>query len=154
MKNIIYNFILAIILVVVFIIGFSVFYNSTDEDKIYYENSKELILNINELRLAINKFYIETGEFPNLCEEDFSNISALKKDGTKMYFKDIYNRNKLPYTPSTEKIEKSNSIIDTNDFKNATLDGGWLYDYKNQTGEIHINLPFNALNQGIEWIKI
>lgn len=150
MKNAIYTLILGIIVIVLV----SVMYIFTNKDKNYYDNSEELILNINELRVAINKFYLETGEFPNLCEEDFSNISGLKKDGTKIYFKDFYDKNKLPYTPSTDKIEPNNSIVDTNDFKNATLDGGWLYDYTNQTGEIHINLPFNALNQGIEWIKI
>ena len=49
-----------------------------------------------------------------------------------------------------ETIEKeSNKIHMVENFKKVTDDGGWNYNIK--TCEIHVNLPYNFFEQGIDW---
>ena len=55
----------------------------------------------------------------------------------------------LPKTPAFKDLTESNKIYLVENFRKVTNDGGWNYNVK--TGEIHVNLPYNFFEQGIDW---
>ena len=97
---------------------------------------KILIKDLKTMRVAIDDFYKATGTFPDLAlansDEKLEKI-YYEKDGEKIYFKDL---------------PESNKIHMVENFKKVTDDGGWNYNIK--TGEIHVNLPYNFFEQGID----
>ena len=104
------------------------------------------------MRVAIDDFYKATGTFPDLVlansDEKLEKI-YYEKDGEKIYFKDYLKENGLPKTPAFKDLPESNKIHMVESFKKVTDDGGWNYNIK--TGEIHVNLPYNFFEQGIDW---
>ena len=104
------------------------------------------------MRVAIDDFYKATGTFPDLVlansDEKLEKI-YYEKDGEKIYFKDYLKENGLPKTPAFKDLPESNKIHMVENFKKVTDDGGWNYNIK--TGEIHVNLPYNFFEQGIDW---
>ncbi|MBQ3437800.1 MAG: hypothetical protein IJG31_04790 [Fusobacterium sp.] len=115
--------------------------------------AKKLIADIKHLRNSIDKYYLETGEFPNLtlegAEENLEIIKFKFENGKEVSFKDIYGAEILTGTPEFNKLNASNKVYGLTDFKEATNIGGWNYNKK--TGEIHANLPYNFFEQSIEW---
>ncbi|ALQ37340.1 hypothetical protein [Fusobacterium hwasookii] len=113
---------------------------------------KILIKDLKTMRVAIDDFYKATGTFPDLAlansDEKLEKI-YYEKDGEKIYFKDYLKENGLPRTPAFKDLPESNKIHMVENFKKVTDDGGWNYNIK--TGEIHVNLPYNFFEQGIDW---
>lgn len=113
--------------------------------------------NLIEIRVALEKYYQLTGTYPELSKEGANNnltlLDSYNKLGQKISFAEIYGKNILEFTEQTDSLEQSNRVIDSNNFKNIDGKGGWIYDYSNQTGEIHPNLPSNIYFQNIDWSK-
>ncbi|WP_022818875.1 hypothetical protein [Fusobacterium russii] len=123
----------------------------SDNSDINY--AKEMINNIKHLRTSIDKYYLQTGEFPNLAgegvNENLELIEYRSKEGDKVNFKDIYGASILVGTPDFKDLSASNKVYDVQNFKEVTNNGGWNYNIK--TGEVHINLPDNFFDQSINW---
>ena len=104
------------------------------------------------MRIAIDDYYKATGTFPNLVlansDEKLETI-YYERDGERIYFKDYLKESTLPKTPAFKDLAESNKIYMVENFKKVTDDGGWNYNVK--TGEIHVNLPYNFFEQGIDW---
>ena len=113
---------------------------------------KILLKDLKTMRVAIDDFYKATGTFPDLAlansDEKLESI-YYEKDGERIYFKDYLKENTLPKTPAFKDLTESNKIYVVENFKKVTDDGGWNYNIK--TGEIHVNLPYNFFEQGIDW---
>ncbi|WP_300330789.1 hypothetical protein [Fusobacterium sp.] len=113
--------------------------------------------NLIEIRVALEKYYQLTGTYPDLSKEGANNnltlLDSYNKLGQKISFAEIYGKNILDSTEQTDSLEQSNKVIDSNNFENIDGKGGWIYDYSNQTGEIHPNLPTNIYFQNIDWSK-
>lgn len=116
------------------------------------ENTLE---SLSEIRSALEKYYNKAKNYPELTKEGaWNNLRILDyhdKNGELVSFAEIYGKDILDGTFKNDKIDENNTVRDTNDFKNGTMSGGWNYDYTNQTGEIHANLPHNHYGQQIEW---
>ena len=123
----------------------------SDNSDINY--AKDMINDIKHLRISIDKYYLKTGEFPDLAQEGVNNnlelITFEIKGKSKISFKDIYGSNILAGTPKYKDLDASNIVNEVKDFKELSNDGGWNYNKK--TGEIHINLPYNFFDQSIDW---
>lgn len=115
--------------------------------------AKKMINDIKHLRLSIDKYYLKTGEFPDLSKEganeDLGLIVATLENGEKLSFKDIYGAEILSSTPEFKNLLASNKVYEVKNFKKVTNDGGWNYNKK--TGEVHLNLPYNFFEQSIDW---
>ena len=113
---------------------------------------KILLKDIKTMRVAIDDYYKATGTFPDLVlansDEKLESI-YYEKDGERIYFKDYLKESVLPKTPAFKDLVESNKIYMVENFKKVTDDGGWNYNIK--TGEIHVNLPYNFFEQGIDW---
>ena len=113
---------------------------------------KILLKDLKTMRIAIDDYYKATGTFPNLLlansDEKLESI-YYEKDGERIYFKDYLKESTLPKTPAFKDLAESNKIYMVENFKKVTDDGGWNYNIK--TGEIHVNLPYNFFEQGIDW---
>ena len=113
---------------------------------------KILLKDLKTMRIAIDDYYKATGTFPNLVlansDEKLESI-YYEKDGERIYFKDYLKESTLPKTPAFKDLAESNKIYMVENFKKVTDDGGWNYNVK--TGEIHVNLPYNFFEQGIDW---
>ena len=113
---------------------------------------KILLKDLKTMRIAIDDYYKATGTFPNLLlansDEKLESI-YYEKDGERIYFKDYLKESTLPKTPTFKDLAESNKIYMVENFKKVTDDGGWNYNIK--TGEIHVNLPYNFFEQGIDW---
>ena len=113
---------------------------------------KILLKDLKTMRIAIDDYYKATGTFPNLVlansDEKLETI-YYEKDGERIYFKDYLKESTLPKTPAFKDLAESNKIYMVENFKKVTDDGGWNYNVK--TGEIHVNLPYNFFEQGIDW---
>lgn len=123
----------------------------SDNSDINY--AKDMINNIKHLRISIDKYYLKTGEFPDLAGKDVNNklelIEYKTEEGEIITFKDIYGFSVLAGTPDFKNLVASNKVYEVENFKDTTNDGGWNYNRK--TGEIHLNLPNNFFDQSIEW---
>ena len=113
---------------------------------------KILLKDIKTMRVAIDDYYKATGTFPDLVlansDEKLESI-YYEKDGEKIYFQDYLRESTLPKTPAFKDLVESNKIYLVENFRKVTYDGGWNYNIK--TGEIHVNLPYNFFEQGIDW---
>ena len=113
---------------------------------------KILLKDLKTMRIAIDDYYKATGTFPNLVlansDEKLETI-YYERDGERIYFKDYLKASTLPKTPAFKDLAESNKIYMVENFKKVTDDGGWNYNVK--TGEIHVNLPYNFFEQGIDW---
>ena len=113
---------------------------------------KILLKDLKTMRIAIDDYYKATGTFPNLVlansDEKLETI-YYERDGERIYFKDYLKESTLPKTPAFKDFAESNKIYMVENFKKVTDDGGWNYNVK--TGEIHVNLPYNFFEQGIDW---
>lgn len=112
---------------------------------------------LNNLRIALEKYYVLTNEYPDLVragvKDDLKLLDFYDNNGKLISFAEIYGRNTIPKTPDNEKIEGSNEVYDTNKFDKGTNIGGWNYDFSGRTGEIHANLPFDIFSQNLEWYE-
>lgn len=151
------RFAIKAIVVITVLIGvvFYAFYYRIDDLK-NVKNAETTLVRITEIRVALEEFYQKTGEYPNLLiigsDGELKDVMGIGKNGEKIYFSKIYGRNKLlfPIVNKTKFLE--NGVYDVSDFKNSvTMKGGWNYNYKEKTGEIHANLPENYYQQGIKW---
>ena len=117
--------------------------------------AEEVLEDLKELRIALEKYYQVTKKYPDLTREGVKdNLRILDykdRNGKIISFAEIYGHDVLPKTPSEEGLEESNNIYDTNNFLKGNNSGGWNYDYSGNTGEIHPNLPENIYSQGVEW---
>lgn len=111
--------------------------------------------NLKELRVALEEYYELTGRYPELTKDGVADnlklLDYVDNRGNIVSFAKIYKKNKIEVIPNTDKFEKSNKVIDKNNFNSKVPIGGWNYDFSGQTGEIHANLPYNAYSQGIKW---
>ncbi len=143
------RFALLPVIILVLLLTFSVFKNDNSD----VDSARLLLKNINEIRIAIDEYYLESGEFPDLVSyENVDNlkiISFIDKSGKEKTFKDFLKQNKFPETPKYKKLKATNKVSAVEDFNNVTNDGGWNYNIK--TGEIHANIPYNYFNQSIDW---
>lgn len=121
----------------------------------YTQKAEETQKNLNELRIALDKYYGISGKYPELTREGANNdlkiLDYIDKFGNEISFAKIYNKNSIEFTDGTKQLGKNNKIFDTNDFKKKNGLAGWNYDYSGQTGEIHPNLPRDMYKQNIEW---
>ncbi|MGF6905845.1 hypothetical protein [Fusobacterium sp. PH5-44] len=117
--------------------------------------AENTLASLSEIRSALEKYYNKTKTYPELTKEGaWNNLKILDyydKNGELVSFAEIYGKNILDGTFKNDKIDLNNTVRDIADFKNGTMSGGWNYDYTNQTGEIHANLPQNHYGQQIEW---
>jgi hypothetical protein len=138
-----------------------VIYNNNDlkmQDLKYAKKAETAARNLNELRIALEKYYLETGDYPDLTREEvWNNLSLLdftNEKGETISFAQIYGKNALAKTPDLEtEGSGSNRVYSVKNFNEVTFDGGWNYNYEDKTGEIRINLPKGVFHQGIEWCK-
>lgn len=147
-----------IIIIVVSVIFLGIYFLKPSFYEIKYIKKAEIVeKNLIELRVALEKYYKLAGHYPELTKEGAVNnlriLDYTNQKGIFISFADIYGNDSIKPTENTEKLKRTNEIIDTNDFQNSKLNGGWLYDYSGQTGEIHPNLPKNAYFQNIIWIE-
>lgn len=123
----------------------------------YLKKAEKVEKSLVEIRIALEKYYQLTGSYPELSREGASNnlllLDYIDKDGKKISFAEIYGKNILDFTEKTESLEESNKVIDSDNFKEIDGSGGWIYDFTNQSGEIHPNLPTNIYFQNIDWNK-
>lgn len=153
MKNL-KGFIILLIIGIIGMFSLSFIFNN-DRDNLV--ESDHLIKELTKIRIAIDKYRLETGVLPNLCMEgankDLSLLDYKLSDGRIISFKELLGESELPCTSKSIEIFSNNNVQDISDFSKADLSGGWVYDYSGQTGEIHINLASDIFNQGIDWIK-
>lgn len=117
--------------------------------------AEKVLTELTRIRIALERYYEITGNYPNLAKENVANdltlLDYIDINGQKISFAEIYGSKKLAKTLSSDEIDSSNKVIDTNNFKKVSYTGGWNYDYSSGTGEIHANLPSNNYFQGINW---
>lgn len=119
------------------------------------KKAEKTIKNLTELRIALEKYYQLTGEYPELTREGAKDnlkiLDYIDKNGKNISFAKIYGKNSIPSTAKTDKFPESNKVFNTKNFDNVTENGGWNYDYINYSGEIHANLAEDSYYQGIKW---
>lgn len=144
----------------IFVVGLSCFFILKLAIPIFYEmlylKKAEIVENnLIELRVALEKYYQISGKYPELSKEgaseDLSILDYTNEQGQVISFAKIYGKKSLCSTEKTDSLEESNKVIDSNNFKNIDGSGGWIYDYSNQSGEIHPNLLTNVYFQNIDW---
>ncbi|SJZ44704.1 hypothetical protein SAMN02745174_00542 [Cetobacterium ceti] len=141
----------------IFFTGFFLLHFVKREIKDLNETSKveKIKYNLRELRIALDKYYKVAGKYPNLTETGVENnlklLDYYDEKGNLISFEQIYGKNKISSTPEFSKYLPNNKVYDMNDFTKGSNIGGWNYNYSEQTGEIHVNLPMEAFNQKIDW---
>ena len=128
------------------------------QDLKYAEKAEIVSKELKELRVALEKYYQKTGEYPDLTQEEvWDNLSLLdftNEKGEVISFAKIYGKNILAKTPDLEEEGSgSNRVYNVKNFDEVTFTGGWNYNFGDKTGEIRINLPKGVFHQGIEWCK-
>lgn len=153
------KYILEVVSGIFIIIGviFYAFYFRVDDLK-NVRRAETTLIRLEEIRVALEKFYQETGSYPDLiqegAEDNLQNVVGINKKGDKIYFSEIYGREKLSAPLSKKGDKDNNKVYDVQDFKEGITEfGGWNYNYKEQTGEIHANLEENYYQQGIIWFE-
>lgn len=115
----------------------------------------ETIRNTKELRVALEKYYQLTGDYPELTKPGVNlNLHLLDytdSKGRKISFAEIYGRKTLTKTYGSNSIIASNEVYDTQNFEKGSKNGGWNYNYSQKTGEIHPNLPEDIYIEKINW---
>lgn len=136
----------------VILLAILLFISFTKRNNSDIENTKKMMLEIKSLRVAINNYYLKTNTFPNLHLEGANNDLNLIKEqigDEEFNFAKIYGSSKLAETPTFKNLKSSNKVYNIENFKEVSNNGGW--NYNKNTGEIHINLPYNFFEQGIDW---
>lgn len=112
--------------------------------------ASEMQNNLVEMRIALEEYYKETGEYPKLIgvEDDLRDVVSSNGGNS---FGEILGRRTLVKTPKVEEIPATNKIYDVSDLDEVTQNGGWNYNQSGNTGEIHVNLPTNIFGQEIDW---
>lgn len=152
-KIIVFNWIINIIVTIIFItLAMRGIEDLTGTYKI-----DETIRNTKEIRIALEKYYQATGTYPNLAKEGANNdltiLDYIDKNNKKISFAEIYGRKTLAKTYGSNSIIASNVVYDIDNFSNITESGGWNYNYKGNTGEIHPNLPDKIYIEKVNWFK-
>ncbi len=153
-----YKFLTEIIIaiLVVFLAVFYGFYYKINDLK-DANRAERTSINLIKLRIALEEYYKLTGTYPDLTRSNVrNNLSLLDfeaENGLKISFAKIYGKNEISFTESTKKLKNNNEIYDISNFEVGTMNGGWNYNFKEKTGEIHANLPENAYGQNIIWYK-
>lgn len=115
----------------------------------------ETIRNTKELRVALEKYYQLTGDYPELTKPGVNlNLHLLDytdSKGRKISFAEIYGRKTLTKTYGSKSIIASNEVYDIQNFEKGSKNGGWNYNYSQKTGEIHPNLPEDIYIEKINW---
>lgn len=117
----------------------------------------ETIKNTKDIRVALEKYYEKTGEYPNLAKaganEDLTILDYRDENNELISFAQIYGRKALAKTYGSNSIIASNVVYDVDDFSKITESGGWNYNFKGSTGEIHPNLPDKIYIEKVNWFK-
>ncbi|MGL5000543.1 MAG: hypothetical protein ACRC6J_02340 [Cetobacterium sp.] len=117
----------------------------------------ETIRSTKELRVALEKYYQLTGNYPELNKAGVNlNLHLLDYNdvyGNKISFAEIYGRKSLAKTYGSNSIVATNDVYDVADFEGSSKNGGWNYNYSGKTGEIHPNLPDDIYVEKINWNK-
>ncbi|MGL5355734.1 MAG: hypothetical protein ACRC0F_03105 [Cetobacterium sp.] len=115
----------------------------------------ETVRSTKELRVALDKYYQLTGDYPELSKAGVNlNLHLLDYNdahGNKISFAEIYGRKTLAKTYGSNSIVASNDVYDIANFENKNKNGGWNYNYSERTGEIHPNLPDDIYVEKINW---
>ncbi|WP_293720690.1 hypothetical protein [uncultured Cetobacterium sp.] len=115
----------------------------------------ETIRNTKELRIALERYYQLTGDYPELTKPGVNlNLHLLdytNSKGQKISFAEIYGRKTLAKTYGSNSIIASNEVYDIQDFEKGSKNGGWNYNYSQKTGEIHPNLSEDIYIEKINW---
>ncbi|MGL4946634.1 MAG: hypothetical protein ACRC4X_03065 [Cetobacterium sp.] len=115
----------------------------------------ETVRSTKELRVALDKYYQLTGDYPELSKVGVNlNLHLLDYNdahGNKISFAEIYGRKTLAKTYGSNSIVASNDVYDIANFENKNKNGGWNYNYSERTGEIHPNLPDDIYVEKINW---
>lgn len=115
--------------------------------------ARKMMNDIKHLRISIDNYYLKTGEFPDLAlegaKDDLTQIKHKFDNGEEINFAIIYGAETLVATPEYKNLESTNQVYEVSKFKDISNNGGWNYNKK--TGEIHINLPYNFFDQGMDW---
>lgn len=123
----------------------------------YLKKAERVETNLIEIRVALEKYFQLTGHYPELSKEGASEnltlLDYIDENGKNISFAEIYGKNTLNFTEKTDFLEQSNKVINSNNFDEIDGTGGWIYDFSNQSGEIHPNLPTNVYFQNIDWSK-
>ena len=142
-----------IVIVIVLLVSYIVIPGINDLK--YLRKAENVQNSLKELRVALEEYYQLTGKYPELTKlgayDNLRILDYVDEQGRKISFADIYKKNKIAFTESTEEIYQNNRVFDTDDFKNINGLAGWNYDYSGQTGEIHANLKPNTYFQGVDW---
>ncbi|MGL6063606.1 MAG: hypothetical protein ACRC0S_00740 [Fusobacteriaceae bacterium] len=145
----------AVILIVILVISYISYYKINDLKDA--NRAEKTTVNLVKLRVALEEYYKVTGTYPDLTKEsvwnDLSLLDYENEAGIKVSFAKIYGKNKIYSTETTKKIKGNNEIYDISDFEAGSMNGGWNYNFKEKTGEIHANLPESAYGQNIIWSK-
>ncbi|MGL5122838.1 MAG: hypothetical protein ACRC6K_01535 [Fusobacteriaceae bacterium] len=145
----------AVVLIIILAISYGFYYKINDLKDA--KRAEKTTINLIKLRVALEEYYEITGTYPDLTEDSVRNDLSLldfeTESGIKISFAKIYKRNKIYFTEATKKIEGNNKIYDVSNFEDGSMSGGWNYNFKEKTGEIHANLPENAYGQNIIWSK-
>lgn len=106
-----------------------------------------------DLRVALEDYYTQVEEYPALMgvEDVLEDISGRGTDGSEVSFAKVLGRRRMPATPEVEGVKKRNTVTDLQEFREADGSGGWNYNYRERTGEIHANLPAGIFRQSIDW---
>ncbi|MGL6130893.1 MAG: hypothetical protein ACRCZ9_04635, partial [Fusobacteriaceae bacterium] len=141
------------IITIIAVIAIVVFYGMKNRisDVKNVKKTEVTMENIKEIRIALEKYYKLTGNYPNLVQQGANNnlkmLDFLNSDGEKISFAEIYGKNNLEPTLSINGSVESNVVYDVQNFKDGNFKGGWNFNYTGNNGEIHANLPLDAYGQ-------
>ncbi|MGL4308703.1 hypothetical protein [Cetobacterium sp. SF1] len=131
------------------------FVNAELEDLKEVSRVEEINKNLKDMRIALEKYYEETGTYPNLtlpgAKDNLKELDYINEDGKIISFAEIYGRNTIPKLRGIKNIPESNVVYDVQDFNLGNNMGGWNYNYTERTGEIHANLSDDAFSEKINW---
>lgn len=115
----------------------------------------EVQKNLIDLRVALEEYYSRAGEYPMLSgtENRLEELKIEGNSGESVSFGELLGRRRIPSTPNLEGSSGGNAVRNLQDFSKGAYDGGWNYNYTEQTGEIHANLPENIFKQSIDWSR-
>lgn len=149
--------IMEILLFIAVLAGLSIIVISRTQDIRSASMGARVQKDLVSMRLAMEEYYVETGGYPKLVKLDkdrsLEDVGTRGRNGSIVSFGKILNKNRIPSTPSVGEIVESNRVEDISDFSTGSGLGGWNYNESEETGEIHVNLPRNIFDQGIDWSR-
>lgn len=142
---------------IILVVAITVFYGTKNRisDVKNVEKTEMTMKNLRDIRIALEKYYQLTGKYPELIKEGASDnlriLDYVDSQGKTISFSEIYGKEMLEPTAETNGFFENNRVYDIQNFKKGSLKGGWNFNYGENSGEIHANLPSDAYNQEIEW---